>query len=78
MDFPEAHFFEVDLRLESAEPARALVVLEVRPSFSAFPALDATGFDVLTAFFAMRFTSFHMEREADTGRTGDGPGERTT
>ena len=46
--------------MESAEPARLLVVLDERPSLSAFPALDATGFDVRTEFFAMSFTSFPM------------------
>lgn len=66
------HFFEVDLRLESTDPARERVALEVRPSFSAFPALDATDLDVLTEFFAMCFTSFLSERGQDKGERSMG------
>ena len=59
--------------MESADPAMDLVVFEVRPSFSAFDALDATDFDVRTAFFAICFTSFlQAERETEHRTGGQG------
>ena len=64
------------MRLESADAARVFEVLDERPSLSAFPALDATGFDVLTEFFAMGFTSFHTDREAEHRTSGSKGPER--